>query len=62
MDNNDLREYLTVLSTVIKDTDSLASRYQLFDSMNQAALTLPRDETELVERSLKLRGISLPQP
>jgi len=62
MDNNDLREYLTVLSTVIKDTDSLASRYQLFDSMNQAALTLPRDETELVERSLKLRGLSLPQP
>jgi hypothetical protein len=60
MENNDLREYLTVLSTVIKDTDTLASRYQLFDSMNQAALTLPRDETELVERSLKLRGISLP--
>lgn len=62
MDNNDLREYLTVLSTVIKDTDTLASRYQLFDSMNQSALTSPRDETELVERSLKLRGMSLPQP
>jgi hypothetical protein len=51
-----------VLSTVIKDTDTLASRYQLFDSMNQSALTSPRDETELVERSLKLRGMSLPQP
>jgi hypothetical protein len=62
MDNNDLREYLTVLSTVIKDTDTLASRYQLFDSMNQSALSSPRDETELVERSLKLRGVSLPQP
>jgi hypothetical protein len=62
MDNNDLREYLTVLSTVIKDTDTLAARYQLFDSMNQSALTSPRDESELVERSLKLRGMSLPQP
>jgi hypothetical protein len=61
MDNNDLREYLAVLSTVIKDTDTLASRYQLFDSMNQVALTSPRDETELVERSLKLRGMALPQ-
>jgi hypothetical protein len=62
MDNNDLREYLSVLSTVIKDTDTLASRYQLFDSMNQSALTSPRDETELVEKSLKLRGMSLPPP
>ena len=62
MDNNDLRKYLTVLSTVIKDTDTLGSRYQLFDSMNQSALSSPRDETELVERSLKLRGVSLPQP
>ena len=62
MDNNDLREYLAGLSTVIKDTDTLASRYQLFDSMNQSALTLPRDETELVEKSLKLRGMSLPPP
>jgi hypothetical protein len=62
MDDNELREYLTVLSTVIKDTDTLASRYRFFDSMNQVALTSPRDETELVERSLKLRGLSLPQP
>jgi hypothetical protein len=62
LDNNDLREYLTVLSTVVKDTDTLAARYQLFDSMNQAALSSPRDENELVERSLKLRGMSLPQP
>ena len=61
LDKEDLREYLVVVSNLIKLTDAMSARYQLFDSMCQAALTSPRDGTDLVERSLKIRGISLPQ-